>query len=536
MLTQIYSSRPTAQKRHHDAPLFLERNRFLTMKCEQGLRLSCLKQWANYLMLFVSDFQLYDGIRTCISLDDILGKAEAWSLPKPRSYHKRKNQKSLQAKEYYIIRAIDFLDYLRLLDMRYYDKTVNMLVESKHAKISLITAPFYKERMAFIEECYLSGYKPQVLNKYAQYQLHLIDFINLKAYRIVTDEEIQIAANKWKSHSNSGIHKKAGTKWNDTFFISVAKKWLTSVNMYKVDITKSISDVRIEQYLQYLEYKGYSPVTLTSSSRSLHDFYDKIGKQNIEDPITLVDVDKSLEMYSSCHTNRYTLEAYMNRIRTYLRYAAEQGWCQQGLADAIILPRIYKEEKLPSYMSWDTVLKILDQMKTTKGKSATRNYTILLLLVTYGLRCSEVANLKISDIDWRKEQIHIQRAKCGKIQTLPLLHSVGEEIITYLRNGRPNGSKSDYLFFCAKAPFRPITCQAILNIVRRAIPSEVNIKHKGPHSFRHSYATFLINNDQTMKEVGDLLGHKSIESTKIYAKVDFQALREVSNINFENVL
>ncbi|MCS2716090.1 tyrosine-type recombinase/integrase [Bacteroides thetaiotaomicron] len=90
-------------------------------------------------------------------------------------------------------------------------------------------------------------------------------------------------------------------------------------------------------------------------------------------------------------------------------------------------------------------------------------------------------------------------------------------------------------FSVPRLPFRTITCHAIHDIVRKEL-HDVSIKHKGPHSLRHSYATFLINNGQTMKEVGDLLGHKSIDSTRIYAKVDFQSLREVSNINFDGVL
>lgn len=307
------------------------------------------------------------------------------------------------------------------------------------------------------------------------------------------------------------------------------------MNMYKVEETKSISDIRIEKYLQDLRYRGYSYATLTSSLHSLHYFYDTIGKQNTEKPITLADIDKCIEMYTSCHTNRHTNKAYMARIRSYLHYATEQGWCQPGVCEAVVLPRIYKEENLPSFMSWNMVQAILQRMKNAKGKSARRNYTVVLLLATYGLRCSEVANLKISDIDWRKEQIHIQHAKGGKSQTFPLLHSVGEAIIEYLRFERRNDLYNDSLFFCAKAPFRTITCHAIHDIVRKEL-HDVSIKHKGPHSLRHSYATFLINNGQTMKEVGDLLGHKSIDSTRIYAKVDFQSLREVSNINFDGVL
>ena len=109
----------------------------------------------------------------------------------------------------------------------------------------------------------------------------------------------------------------------------------------------------------------------------------------------------------------------MARIRSYLHYAAEQGWCQPGVCEAVVLPRIYKEENLPSFMSWNMVQAILQRMKNAKGKSARRNYTIVLLLATYGLRCSEVANLKISDINWRKEQIHIQHAKGGKAKRSP---------------------------------------------------------------------------------------------------------------------
>lgn len=532
MLSKIYSC-PWVFKRHQDAPLLYERNQFLSEKHKQGLALGGLKQWENFLLYFISDFHLHDRMSIRVSLDEILKKADTrfGSLVYTNNRLKRN-----QVKEYYIIRAIDFLDFSGLLDERYYDTTLNIIASSKHAKISLITAPFFKERMDFIETYRLKGYKQCSLRKYAQYQLHIIDLINLKDFRIVTDEEILSAAKIWKSISDASKHKKSGTRCNDTFFLSTAKNWLSFANMYKTEEVKTISEIRIEQYLDDLQYRGYSIATINSFSHVLIDFYSKIGKQNSEEPITLIDIDTCLKIYSTYFSKRQTLSTYMNRIRNYLRFAAEQGWCHSGLADAIVLPRIYKDEQLPSFMPWDRVQGILKEMKKVQWKTATRNYTIVLLLATYGLRCSEVAMLKLSDIDWQKEQIHIKRAKTGKEQFLPLLHSVGEAIIAYLRNGRPNDSKSDYLFFCSRAPFRPITCNAIAGIVRRIMPVEINIKHKGPHSFRHSHATFLINNGQTMKEVGDLLGHKSIDSTRIYAKVDFNSLREVSNIDFGDLL
>ena len=534
MITQLFKFKST-QRKHLDAPLLQVRIRFLIMKSEHGLCQEHLKDWARLLWAFVSYYNLQDECTERISLNEVVSKAKLWAKAISKNSHRKKTHKMVLDEEKFIVRSIDFLGYINLLDIRYSDKMVNLLVERKFDKVKLIVAPFFQERISFLNEYHLSGHKKETLRRYAQYQLHLIEFLGLRNTKMVTDEEIFAAAKKWKNYSDPSLHKKSGSKWNDTFFITVAKKWLATMNMYKVEETKSISDIRIEKYLHALQYRGYSYATLTSSSRLLHRFYDTIGKQNTEGPITLADIDKCIEMYTPCHTNRQTNKAYMARIRSYLHYAAEQGWCQPGVYEAVVLPRIYKEENLPSFMSWDMVQAILQRMKNAKGKSARRNYTIFLLLAAYGLRCSEVANLKIFDIDWRKEQIHIQHAKGGKSQTFPLLRSVGEAIIEYLRYERRNDSHNDSLFFCAKAPFRAITCHAIHDIVRREL-QDVSIKHKGPHSLRHSYATFLINNGQTMKEVGDLLGHKSIDSTRIYAKVDFQSLREVSNINFDGVL
>lgn len=534
MITQLFKFKST-QRKHLDAPLLQVRIRFLIMKSEHGLCQEHLKDWARLLLAFVSYYNLQDECTERISLNEVVSKAKLCAKAISKNSHRKKTHKMVLDEEKFIVRSIDFLGYINLLDIRYSDKMVNLLVERKFDKVKLIVAPFFQERISFLNEYHLSGHKKETLRRYAQYQLHLIEFLGLRNTKMVTDEEIFAAAKKWKNYSDPSLHKKSGSKWNDTFFITVAKKWLATMNMYKVEETKSISDIRIEKYLHALQYRGYSYATLTSSSRLLHRFYDTIGKQNTEGPITLADIDKCIEMYTPCHTNRQTNKAYMARIRSYLHYAAEQGWCQPGVYEAVVLPRIYKEENLPSFMSWDMVQAILQRMKNAKGKSARRNYTIFLLLAAYGLRCSEVANLKIFDIDWRKEQIHIQHAKGGKSQTFPLLRSVGEAIIEYLRYERRNDSHNDSLFFCAKAPFRAITCHAIHDIVRREL-QDVSIKHKGPHSLRHSYATFLINNGQTMKEVGDLLGHKSIDSTRIYAKVDFQSLREVSNINFDGVL
>lgn len=536
MLEQIILRKPFLEK-HLAAPLLKERESFLTMKSGQGLCRPTLMSWAGYTLKFIHYFSLHDDDKSPVSLDDVVEAARLWSSPVPNHYHSRKHHDCPSSKIKFIEMAVDFLQYIDLLDSRYQDEIINYLAERKWHKVRLIAAPFYKERMSFLMECRSQGLKKETLLLYAQYQLHIIEYLKLENHRVVTYEEISDAAEKWQNLEDKGSHKKKGTKASFSFFVYFAKIWLKSLNLLPLPKSPSISETRINDYLNHLSYRRYSQVSIKGKRIILTNFYKIISKENLESPLTLEDIDKYIEHYTVNKIQRNTLKEYLCCIRVYLRYAAEKGWCITDLDKVLITPKVYSEENIPSFLPWDKVLKLLQTVKEQTGKSALRDYAVFMLLAMYGLRCSEVANLKISDIDWRKEQIYIKRAKNCRPQVLPLLHNVGEAIIAYLKQGRPRDVKSDSLFFCTPAPIRPISCSAIASVVYRYLkPCQIDIKHKGPHSLRHSHATFLINEGQTLKEVGDLLGHKSMEATKIYAKVDLNSLREVSNISWEEFL
>ena len=472
-----------------------------------------------------------------VSLDDVVEAARQWSSPIPDHYHSRKRHDCPSSRIKFIEMAVEFLLYVGLLDSRYQDDIINYLAERKWHRVRLIAAPFYKERMSFLMDCKSKGFKRQTLQLYAQYQLHLIEYLDLKNFRIVTNEEISNAAKKWQNLEDKGSHKKKGTKSNYSFFIYFANMWLKELHMLPESGSPSISDIRINEYLNHLAYRRYSHAYIKGRRYILTYFYKIIEKENQEHPLTLEDIDKYIEYYTINKVQRNTLKEYLCCIRVYLRYAVEKGWCITDLDKALITPKVYSEENLPSFLPWNKVQKLLQTVKEQTGKSASRDYAIFMLLAMYGLRCSEVANLKISDIDWRKEQVYIKRAKNCRPQVLPLLHNVGEAIIAYLKQGRPNDIGSDNLFFCTPAPIRPISCTAIASVVYRYLKSsEMDVRHKGPHCLRHSHATFLINEGQTLKDVGDLLGHKSMEATRIYAKVDLNSLRDVSNINWGELL
>jgi site-specific recombinase XerD len=223
-------------------------------------------------------------------------------------------------------------------------------------------------------------------------------------------------------------------------------------------------------------------------------------------------------------------------LRDFFRYGQAKGWNTPSLALSLKAPRTYKNEDVPSFVPWDVVRKILDERKAGGG-IAVRDYAVLLLLSAYGMRCSEVTGMKLKDIDWRKEQFFLRRAKGCKPQMMSLLPIVGDAIIRYIREVRYNESKSEYLFVCIRAPHGKLSNAAVYRMVSGALKGHgVHLRHYGPHSLRHGRATQLINTGYSLKEIADILGHMRLDTTTIYAKVDMKTLRAVADMDWEGLL
>jgi integrase len=182
---------------------------------------------------------------------------------------------------------------------------------------------------------------------------------------------------------------------------------------------------------------------------------------------------------------------------------------------------------LPKFIPAASVQKVLDRCdrQTPTGR---RDYAILLLLARLGLRANEVAVLNLEDIDWDNARITIH-AKGGRWSQLPLPRDVGEAIAHYLRLGRPRCScRRVFIRDCA-----PVTgfanSVAISALVKRALKkADVDSARKGAHVFRHSLATEMLRQGASLDEIGDLLRHKNLNTTAIYAKVDLAALRPLA--------
>jgi integrase len=166
-----------------------------------------------------------------------------------------------------------------------------------------------------------------------------------------------------------------------------------------------------------------------------------------------------------------------------------------------------------------------------QGHAALRARAILTLLAIYGLRSSEVSRLMLGDFDWREEVFVVNHSKRGGSQRFPLQRRVGEAILQYLKRGRPRCA-CRHIFVTLTPPYRPLNASALWALTNKRLKkAEIKCQRRGPHVLRHACATRLLNQGASLKEIGDLLGHRSLESVGIYAKVNLPALRAVADVD-----
>jgi integrase len=158
-----------------------------------------------------------------------------------------------------------------------------------------------------------------------------------------------------------------------------------------------------------------------------------------------------------------------------------------------------------------------------------RDYAILLLLATYGLRAAEIVRLRLDDIDWRRDLLRMRHAKTGTYSELPLLAEPGEAMLRYLERARPRSIHRE-VFIRIVAPHRPFKNGSILNCITGARLRAAGITpqgRKGPHAFRHARAVSLLRSGVPLKVIGDVLGHTSAAATAEYLKLATEDLRAV---------
>jgi site-specific recombinase XerD len=214
-------------------------------------------------------------------------------------------------------------------------------------------------------------------------------------------------------------------------------------------------------------------------------------------------------------------------LRSFLRYLRYKGLIEIDLASAVPPVRTWRFASLPRYLTPREVQKVLRSIDrhTALGR---RDYAVLLLLARLGLRASEVTTLCLQDVDWQSGLLTI-RGKGRQRAQMPLPSEVGAAIGDYLQHGRPC-SESRRVFLREWAPHIGFASAASVTMIARVAleRAEVDTPRKGAHVFRYALATRLLRAGASLTQIGQVLRHRSHDSTRIYAKVNVSALRALA--------
>jgi len=315
--------------------------------------------------------------------------------------------------------------------------------------------------------------------------------------------------------------------------------WLRSIGALRSDDVQPPWFAReLGAFTEYMRVeRGLSPVTIATREERMRWFFASLPSQvrSLGD-VTVGQIDTYLEGEARRGWSRGSLHALGSSLRSFFRYAAQQGWCSSSVALGIDLPRLYALGDVPKAPTIDEVNKLLEASSAGNDLVTIRDHAILSLLIHYGLRRGEVERLTLDHIDWITETLHVTRPKLRRPQCYPLWAPVGEAILRYLRQARPRCAQRA-VFLTIKAPYRPLSGASISAMVAMRLTQQgVKLSRVGAHCLRHACAGQLMDAGFTLKQIADHLGHRSMNSTRIYTKIDMQGLRQVAELDLGALL
>ena len=214
-------------------------------------------------------------------------------------------------------------------------------------------------------------------------------------------------------------------------------------------------------------------------------------------------------------------------LRSFFDFCHERGYIMHNLRFSLPVIKSYRLSEVPKKIDDNQALKLVDSIdrSTDSGK---RTYAIVQILYTYGVRGCQLRALKLSDIDWHKDQIHFPAVKGGKSCSFPLTAEVGNALVDYLHTRKKCGYQQ--VFLTLRAPFSPLKKSRTLSQIIRSAMLKASIKspRKGAHCFRHGFVSRMLKQGESFKHIADLVGHKHIATTFIYTKIDFNSLAQVA--------
>lgn len=314
-----------------------------------------------------------------------------------------------------------------------------------------------------------------------------------------------------------------GASWRSALGAKLFLEYLRDTGVVHREQSKASLPPLVRSFRHWLEQQcGYAKPTLVLYGRGAAQLVGCLG----DDP----------SQYDARNLRAFTLEyarrsgqgaagALIRAVRSFLRYLAIEGKCRVGLDRAIPGVAGWRLSSLPRSLS---ISELESTIATCDGETrqAARNRAILLLLSRLGLRASDVAGLRLADLDWEDATLLVS-GKNRRQARLPLPQDVGDAVLRYLEH-RPEFD-SDHVFLRLHAPMGPLNARGVSLIAARAMRrAGVSAHSYGSHTLRHTAATQMLRQGVPLDEIRTLLRHRSLDMTATYAKVDIELLRAVA--------
>jgi site-specific recombinase XerD len=273
------------------------------------------------------------------------------------------------------------------------------------------------------------------------------------------------------------------------------------------------------------------PTTLEKRTRELTIFLNFLHsrKRRTLEEIQALDLSEFL----SCrdHLVPKSVSRIISDVRSFLRFLTMRGILPEDLSATLPKIQVPRDAAIPSVWDQDLVIRLLGAVDRSSAKGK-RDYAILLLACRLGLRAGDIRTLKLDQLHWDDSTISVTQSKTGVPLILPLTAEVGEALIDYLKSGRPQTAHRE-VFLKVNPPFDPFAANSNLHHIIAYWRRLAGIKFRTPQkrgmqSLRHTLATRLLEKGTPFPTIAEILGHTSLESTRIYAKADVEALRSVA--------
>jgi integrase/recombinase XerD len=399
-------------------------------------------------------------------------------------------------------------------------------------------SPFPEERRQFLRHLKDLGYARTTLHAVACELVVISRHLDLSGREPLDVAVVEATAQRWATHECRRHRGATGTR-SARNFRYWAEQWLRWWGRLteRVPVAPPPFHGLLDAFTAHMrDERGLTSASIRShgwKTKTFLAWYWPQGRAFAD--VTIQDVDAFLTTKGRATWSRRSVAVAVHALRAFFRYAERARHCRAGIAAAITGPRLYALETLPSGPAWTDVEAIITGLATDRAVDIRRT-AALLLFATYGFRLGEVAGLRLEDIDWEHELLHIRRVKRHDVQTYPLSKEAGTALLRYIRDVRPRGPWR-HVFLTLQAPHQPLSPGGLYHLASRVLCARgLRLRHHGPHALRHACATRLLSAGWSFKDIGDHLGHRSSDATAVYAKVDAPSLREVARFDLGGVL